>query len=141
MDSLKTQLAIEAIRKGVNQNNPRTQAAQKVCKQHGTFQCACMQSRARAASVKQTKKDLIPYKKRTTIYQKTTALKKAGDYKRTWEKDPRATSKSNSTFVKEDKMLYVREPPKPLYKMIETDYDDRFVEQLNKRKQIKLYDV
>jgi len=38
-------------------------------------------------------------------------------------------------------MLYVREPPKPLYKMIETDYDDRFVEQLNKRKQIKLYDV
>jgi len=27
MDSLKTQLAIEAIRKGVNQNNPRTQAA------------------------------------------------------------------------------------------------------------------
>ena len=54
-----------------------------------------------------------------------------------WEKQPA----SKNTMKKEDKLLFMREPPKPLYKEIEENYDDIWIRQLQKKKLTKLYDV
>ena len=58
------------------------------------------------------------------------------DFKRTWEQAP---SSKNSMF-KLDPTLYIREPIKPQWKMIEEDYDELGPEIL-KQRNIKLYDV
>jgi len=59
------------------------------------------------------------------------------NFKRMWEKGP----STKSMMKKEDKSMYVRAPPVPLWKDIEENYDDELVEQIRKKRLVKLYDV
>ena len=91
---------------------------QNPCNKHGTFNCICQQARDRRTALLVVKKDLKPYTNQRNV-------RPISEQKKSVKK--KVVSKSN-VMVKKDKMLYARELPKPLYKMIESDYDDHWVE-------------
>ena len=46
------------------------------------------------------------------------------DYKRVWEQKPK------NTMYKENKSIFVRQPPKPFYNDLADDYDDDLIKQM-----------
>ena len=44
-------------------------------------------------------------------------------------------------MLKEDKLIYMRPPPVPLWKDIEQNYDDDLATQIQMKRRVKLYDV
>jgi len=78
----------------------------------------------RKASVFLSKKSLIPFQGRRNIATKSAPLDP--NFKRIWEKAPA----SKNAMLKEDKLIYMRPPPVPLWKDIEQNYDDDLATQI-----------
>ena len=57
--------------------------------------------------------------------------------------DKYISKENKNTMIKEDELLYARALPKPLAKAIKLhiDHDWELIQSVNKRRQIKLYDV
>ena len=67
-------------------------------------------------------RDLIPYKKRTSLFQKGMVF----EFDRVWEQD-QPKDHIHPLVDPKDRSIFARPPPKPFYKELEEDYDEPLV--------------